>query len=116
VPVASHRRIAEVLALLALTLVVPAAVAAPAARAPIVIANYADDGSPGTLRHAIESAALPGDTIRFAGAVRLELRRPLVVPQRLSGLTIDGATPAGGQATLFGARFQSARSTPTRSR
>ena len=44
-----------------------------------MISNYADDGSAGTLRHAIESVALPGDTIRFASAVRLELRKPLVV-------------------------------------
>jgi parallel beta-helix repeat protein len=33
------------------------------------------------------------------------------VPRRLTGLTIDGATPAGGRATLFGARFRSASAT-----
>ncbi len=105
------RRCRRPLALVALALVVPAAAAAPVARPPIVIANYADDGSPGTLRHAIESAAQPGDTITFANAIRLVLRAPLIVPRHLSGLTIDGATPGGGRVTLFGARVGSASAT-----
>jgi parallel beta-helix repeat protein len=101
-------KVRRLLPLAALALLVPAATALPAVRAPIVIANYADDGSPGTLRHAIESVARPGDTIQFAAAVRLELGTPLVVPRELSGLTIDGATPSGGKVTLFGARFRTA--------
>lgn len=100
----------RLLALAALAVLVPAAQAAPSART-IVISNYADDGSPGTLRHALENAAVPGDTITFASSVRLELRTPLVVPARLAGLTIDGATAAGGRVTLFGARFTSASAT-----
>jgi hypothetical protein len=103
--------IRRLLLLAAPALLVPAATALPAVHATIVIANFADDGSPGTLRHAIESVARPGDTIAFAGAVSLELRMPLVVPRELSGLTIDGATPAGGRVTLFGARFRSASAT-----
>lgn len=88
------------LALLAVLLVAPSAQAERSGQH--VVSATAADGQPGSLRWIVEHAAGPGDTIHFSGAVRHELNGRLVIPARLAGLTIDGATATGGRAELRG--------------
>ena len=62
------------------------------------------DGAPGSLRDLVENKAKPGDVIKFDTALRVELRRPLVVRKALTGLVIDGGTATGGKAEIAGVR------------
>lgn len=79
-----------------------AVVAAPTLHAAIHLVKNGLDSfqSPpdGSLRHAIETLAQPGDTIKFETPVVVNLASPLIIEASLTGLRIEGPGQVGFKA------------------
>lgn len=97
------------LLLLLLLAVVPAAQAQPGRI--LTVRDFGDAppasgpreaGPVGSLRYLLLREAKPGDTIRFARAAVITLNGPLIIPQSLDALTIDGSVGQSHAALRYG--------------